>query len=209
MAASSSEKKRVPFILRFQLVEGLLISLGILYLGYYYLQPLLPLPESNDYTSKLRYVIISSILPCSTLIWAIAGVLRKRTKKVIVNPLAGREHNLQVEHNFAQNTLEQLMVYLISTAVLATYLVGEELKYIPLNALVFTLGRILFRVGYGIHPSYRGLGVACFFASQVVTLSLCTYFLYTHGIMYGLEGAVDAPSPGPTTAQDNLPKQEL
>lgn len=192
--------------MRFQHVEGILISSSILYLGYYQLQPLFPLPEQDDFSSKLRYVIYCSIVPCLTFFIAISDVLKKRRKESIVNPLSGREHLLQIEHNFAQNTLEQLTVFLISTAILATYLVGEELKLIALNAVVFTVGRILFRVGYGIHPKYRGVGVWCFFTGQTVILSLCVYFLYTKGLMYGLEEMAGKISP---SASESLPKQEL
>ena len=97
-------------------------------------------------------------------------------------------------------------MFLISTAILATYLVGEELKFVALNAVVFTVGRILFRVGYGIHPNYRAVGVGCFFTGQAVTLGLCVYYLYTHGIMYGLEDKVDTELP---SSSKSFHKQEL
>ena len=192
--------------MRFQHVEGILICVSILYFGYYYLEPLLPLPEKNDFTSKLPYLIYCSVVPCCTFIFAINGVLWKRARHSIVNPLAGREHLLLLEHNFAQNTLEQLTVFLISTAILATYLVGEQLKLIALSAVVFTVGRILFRVGYGIHPKYRGVGVWCFFTGQAVTLGLCVYYLYTYGIMHGLEDKADTELP---ISSKSFHKQEL
>ena len=198
--------KTMPFLMRFQHVEGFIIAISIFYLGYYYLQPILPLPEEDDFTSKLRYLIHCSIVPSSTFLYAIGDVLRKRSQHAVVNPLTGRENLLQLQHNFAQNTLEQLTVFLISSAILATYLVGEQLKLITLNAIVFTVGRILFRVGYGIHPKYRGVGVWCFFTGQALVLGLCVYFFYTHGIMHGLE---DATYTLPPNTPENLAKQEL
>ena len=199
------EKKSVPFLMRFQHLDGICIALTIFYLGYYHLQPLVPLPEGDGFSDKLRHVIYCSIVPGLTLFVAIAGVLRKRRTHSIVNPLAGREDLLQLEHNFAQNTLEQLTVYLVSTAILSTYLTGQELKLVALNALVFTVGRVLFRVGYGVHPKYRGVGVWCFFTGQFLTLGLCVYFLYTRGLMHGLEEGDSTGGELPTA----FTKQEL
>ena len=200
-------EKSILFLMRFQSVEGLSLALSIFYFGYYHLPPLVPLPENDDFSSKLRHVIHCSILPGLTLFFAIGGVLRKRVQLLVLNPLSGREHLLQVEHNFLQNTLEQLTVYLVSTAVLSTYLAGQQLKLVALNALVFTVGRILFRIGYGIHPKYRGVGAWCFLTGQATVLGLCIYFLCTRGLMYGLELA-EAPETTvpPTTASS---KQEL
>ena len=208
MAAQKDKpKKSVPFLMRFQIVEGLLISLSIFYFGYYHLPPVLAVPEKDDFTSKLRHVIHCSVLPCCTFLFAIGDVLRKRSSKSVVNPLSERERLLQLEHAFAQNTLEQLTVFLISTAILATYLAGEQLKLVALNAIVFTVGRILFRIGYGIHPKYRGVGVWCFFSGQAFILGLCVYFLYTRGLMHGLEELTVSPS-SPSNSE-TTPKQEL
>ena len=198
-------KKRLPLLMRYQQVEGILITVIIFYLGYYHLQPLLPLPENADFSSKLQYVIYCCIIPCCMFVLSISSVLMRRRRASVPNPLGGQEHLVQVEHNIAQNTLEQLTVFLGTTAILATYLVGDELKLIPLNSLVFTVGRILFQVGYRIHPKYRGVGVACGFSGQVLILSLCVYFLYTRGVMYGLEERVTQTTP----ATEGLPKQEL
>lgn len=200
------EKKSMPFLMRFQHAEGLLICSSIFYFGYYYFPPLLTLPVKDDFSNKLLYVMYCSILPCCSFLFAINAVLKKRRSELVINPLRGREHLLQVEHNFAQNTLEQLVVFLISTAILATYLIGEELKLVALNAVVFTVGRILFRIGYGIHPKYRGVGVACSFTGQIVILGLCVYYIYTKGIMYGLEEATTTQLP---TTSPGIPKHEL
>ena len=198
------DKKSTPFLMRFQPVEGISIALIIFYFGYYRLPPLVPLPESGDFSNKLLHVIYCSIVPGLTFFFAIVGVLRKRHQLEIVNPLSGHENLLQLEHNFAQNTLEQLTVYLVSTAILSTYLEGQDLKLISLNALVFTVGRILFRIGYGVHPKYRGIGVWCFFTGQAIILGLCIYFLYTHGLMHGLELADDTERTQPPLAKQEL-----
>lgn len=201
-----AEKKSLPVLMRFQHVQGIFIASSIFYLGYYHLPPLVPLPDVDSFSNKLQHVIYCSILPALTFFLAINGVLRKRFHLRIVNPLAGHEHLLKLEHNFLQNTFEQLTVYLMSTAILSTYLVGEQLKLVALNALVFTVGRLLFRVGYGIHPKYRGVGVWCFMTGQALILSLCIYFLYSHGVMYGLElnDASETTKPSTTSSKQEL-----
>ena len=172
--------------MRFQPVEGILLTFVIFYLGYYHFSCLLPLPKDDNSAIKFQYIMLCSSLPFVVFLMSTNAVSRKRRKLALFNPLGKREHLLQLEHNFVQNTMEQLMVFFVSTAVVATYLEGEELKLIPLNALVFTVGRILFRVGYGIHPKYRGVGVWCYFSEQFFMLSLCSYLLYTRGLMFGL-----------------------
>ena len=202
--ARGKVKKRVPFLMRFQHVEGILLTSTILYLGYYHLRPLVSPPETDDFGRKLQYVMFCSIVPFVVFLYSIGAVIAKRSKTNVVNPLEGRENLLQLEHSFAQNTLEQLTVFLVSTVVLATYLEGEELKLVPLNALVFTVGRIFFRVGYGVHPKYRGVGVWCSFSAQSIVLALCIYMLYTRGILFGLEEKVL-----PTAATESVPREEL
>ena len=201
---SKKAKNNVHFLMRLQHVEGLLITISIFYFGYFYLQPFITPPNTNDVGAKLRFVLGCSVVPSLVFLLSIAAVLAKRRKLEISNPLAGREHLLELEHRFSQNTLEQLTVFLVSTVVLATYLEGDEMKLVPLNALVFTVGRILFRVGYGVHPKYRGVGVWCGFSAQFIILGLCAYMIYTRGIMYGLGGEAYT-----TAATQSISKEEL
>ena len=201
---SKKAKKNVHFLVRLQHVEGLLITISIFYFGYFYLQPFIIPPTTNDLGTKLRFVLGCSVVPSLVFLWSIVAVMVKRRKLGIGNPLTGREHLLELEHRFSQNTLEQLTVFLVSTVVLATYLEGDEMKLVPLNALVFTAGRILFRVGCGVHPKYRGVGVWCGFSAQFIILSLCAYMIYTRGIMYGLRVQTYT-----TAATQSISKEEL
>ena len=119
----------------------------------------------------------------------------KRAATPAVNPLAGKENYVMLDKNVLTNTVEQFLVYLVSTAVLVTFLSGEEMKLVPLYTMAFITGRILFRIGYGIHPMYRGWGVLINFLSSFFVVCLIIYFMVTRGFMFGImasEGVAEA-----------------
>ena len=127
----------------------------------------------------------------------------KRRTSGAGNPLAGKDHLLQLEKNFLANTLEQFVVFLVSTLVLITYLQGEEMRLVPLSAIAFFVGRVLFRVGYGIAYYYRGWGIMINFISQGFIVGLTGYLMFTRGFMFGIAAAVGSPH-SPTAAHAEL-----
>ena len=121
----------------------------------------------------------------------------KRATTPAVNPLAGKENYVMLDKNVLTNTVEQFLVYLVSTAVLVTFLSGEEMKLVPLYTTAFITGRILFRIGYGLNPLFRTWGMWTNFSSMIFIVGLTIYFMYTRGCMIGLvANTVDATSGG-------------
>ena len=170
-----------------QLLAAVVTMLFIFYGGYYFC-PSLPVPASMDFTSKLIYTVRCIFPPLLVLQVAILLVINGRRSLGVANPLAGQEHLIQLQKNFLSNTLEQFLVFMVSTLVLITFLnTPEEMRLVPLYTTTFIVGRILFRIGYGISWKYRGCGMAINFFSTGFITGLIIYFMFTRGFMFGLD----------------------
>jgi len=160
---------------------------AIFYGGYYYC-PSLPVPASNDFTSKLIYAMRWSFFPLVVLEVAILLVGNGRRTSKAANPLAGVDHLIQLQKNVLANTLEQFIVFMFCSLVLITFLkTPEEMRLVPLYSTAFVIGRILFRLGYGISWKYRGCGMQINFTSTGFITGLIFYFMFSRGFMFGLD----------------------
>lgn len=197
------ERKALLPVFLFQFALSSLLTFGALY-GLYYHCDCIPVPKSDEFKDKLTYYIRCCVFPCCVLLLlAILGVANKRGRSRAANPLAGREHLLMVEKNFLTNTLEQTVLFLMIALTLTTYLGASEMKALPVYTIVWLIGRILFRIGYGIHPKYRSCGISSNFNVSFVFLSLLAYMMYTRGFMYGIPSEVFSGTGAPT------PRSEL
>ena len=140
-----------------QMFVVMLLLLLILYGGYYHAQSYIPVPQSSNLSIKLAYSLqfcgLTSVL---TLIVAIAMVETKWATTSAINPLAGRESHVQVDKNVLSNTVEQILIYVLASLILSIYLQPSEMRIILLYTVVFVVGRVLFRIGYGIQSSGWG-----------------------------------------------------
>ena len=170
-----------------QLLAAVVTMLFIFYGGYYFC-PSLPVPASMDFTSKLIYTVRCIFPPLLVLQVAILLVINGRRSLGVANPLAGQEHLIQLQKNFLSNTLEQFVVFMVCTLVLITFLnTPEEMRLVPLYTTTFIVGRILFRIGYGISWIYRACGIQINFFSMWFITGLIVYFMFTRGFMFGLD----------------------
>ena len=181
-----------------QIAVGL-IAIGTIFYGGYYCS-YLPYPASDGLAARMAYALRCSVPPVMTLFVAINGVMLGRVSQTVLNPLAGKEHLVQVQKNILTNTLEQFTVYFITSMVLACYLQGPEMRLVALYAMAFTVGRILFNIGYRIAPEYRTLGMSMTSVPIMTVLFYIVYLMATRGFMYGIETATTTPTseaPGP------------
>ena len=121
--------------------------------------------------------------------WSIMAVGYGRAHSAAINPLSGNDHLIQLQKNFLSNTMEQLLVALLGLVVFASYV--EEMKYmklVPPFVVNFVIARILFRIGYGIHPDYRGFGFIMTSFPTAILIVVDTYMLVTKGVGFSEEG---------------------
>ena len=160
--------------------------------------PSLPVPASMDFTSKLIYMVRCIFPPLMVLQVAILLVINGRRSLGVANPLAGQDHLIQLQKNFLSNTLEQFIVFMVSTLVLITFLnTSEEMRLVPLYTTTFIVGRILFRIGYGIDWIYRACGIQINFFSMWFITGLIVYFMFTRGCNSKSKGLSTLSQPRP------------
>lgn len=180
------DRKTVIPILFLQFILGAVVTTGWLYGGYYHCDFII-VPQSNTLSDIWIYYTRCCVLPCAlVLCFSITAVMNKRTDTPAGNPLAGREELVQLEKNILSNTVEQIMLFLMVSLVLITYLDISEMKIIPLFATHWVIGRILFNIGYRIGSYYRALGMSMNIFATFFFLGLVCYLVYTRGFMYGI-----------------------
>jgi hypothetical protein len=65
---------------------------------------------------------------------------------------------MEINLRVTQNTLEQVVLATIAWVGLALTLPSERLGLIPVLAVLFAIGRLLFWIGYQVVPIARALG---------------------------------------------------
>ena len=192
-ATSTTQKKGIFKNFKLFLFLNLLgysITSSTFYFGYHYgdfIPVPAPPPGSNittiDMSIRLAFALRCSIPLALCLFAAVALVGNKRSVTDAVDPLSGNEHIVQIDKNFLANTLEQCVIGLIFVLVVASYAeTPQELRLLPIFAVVFTVARILFRIGYGVHYLLRAFGMSANICANYVIIGVALYSLATKGL---------------------------
>ena len=174
-----------------QQLVGLFFTAVIFSIGYCHGGFILPTSPENilDLNSRLAYALRCSFPMILSLFAGIVATSVKRRLSDAINPLAGHENLVQVEKNYLTNTLEQLAVGLTLMLIVATYAESTQvLRLLAVYSLLFTFGRLLFRIGYRktCYCAYREGGMCVNFGSTVLMMCIVAYYVCTKGISYGL-----------------------
>ena len=121
------ERKSLLPIFLLQFVSAILFSVAVLYGGFYWCD-CIPVPKLSDFGDKMTYYIRCCVFPCGvTLFYTIMAVANKRGASRAANPLAGKDDAIAMEKNILANTVEQVLVFLLITLTLTTYLDPAEM----------------------------------------------------------------------------------
>jgi hypothetical protein len=95
-----------------------------------------------------------------TLVPGVEAVAHERLQSPAFDPLAGYEtRRLRVNQRYLQNTLEQVVVFGAGLFGLAAYSPGgDAMRAVLATALVWTLARFAFWIGYQRSAALRGAG---------------------------------------------------
>lgn len=107
-----------------------------------------------------------------SLVPGVEAVAHERLQSPAFDPLAGHEtRRLRVNQRYLQNTLEQLAVFAAALFGLAAYSPdGDTMRAVEATALVWTLARLAFWIGYHRSAAMRGLGASGVLAAMLVLL---------------------------------------
>lgn len=114
---------------------------------------------ANSPGDRLAYAVpwaVVAILPLFVMLVAIGNA---RFFGEGIDPTLGKEDkSMVVNGRVADNTLQQYVIFLVGMLGLAVTLPAERLSIIPAVAITFVVARIIFWIGYRIHPLYRAPG---------------------------------------------------
>lgn len=150
---------------------GMCIALGIVGLGSY-LNPL-GYPESLSLTRKLNVVALSCIIPALFLAIAIGRLAKHRfftPEDIDGGGLSRGSEESSVLQSLLQNTVEQTLLAALIYLVWSLVMPATFLSTVPLSAVAFGLGRILFFTGYKKGAPSRALGFTLSFYPTVIML---------------------------------------
>lgn len=126
----------------------------------------------------LRWLIVS-LLP----VWAgviLVGNVRFATSAIDPIDKSGEKY-IKMRSNFLQNTVEQFLLHSFGLTVLSTYLSEESMHWVPLLVILFVVSRVLFFVGYSIHPLKRAIGFFMTFTPSVAVMLYSLWCLIVYG----------------------------
>jgi len=118
-------------------------------------------PALGDLASRLAYALRAAAFAVLPLLVGIIAVGNGRFLSEAIDPTLHRENTaMEVNGRVVDNTLQQLLIFLVGTLALSAGLTADEMRAIPAVTIVFVVARTAFWIGYRIHPLYRAFGFA-------------------------------------------------
>jgi hypothetical protein len=148
------------------IVTAVALSLPLAIGAWFALRFGLPSIAADPMLFALQCAGAAILLALVTLVEAVA---HERLYHASIDPLADADSpRLEVNRRCLQNTLEQTIVFVPGLFLLAHY--AGDLRAVAATAIVWTLGRWAFWIGYQLGPMWRGLGVFSMFQSLLVLM---------------------------------------
>ena len=120
----------------------------------------LPTPNVHDtYGDRIGYALRWSVVAALPLFFMIAAVGNARFLGEAIDPTQHREdQKLAVNGRVADNTTQQFLLFLVGILALSSVIPIQKISYVPAIAITFVICRLVFWIGYRIHPLYRAPG---------------------------------------------------
>jgi hypothetical protein len=159
---------------------GAISGIIIMALSLYGLYHVLPQPAGvESLIERLAFALRMNIFAVFPFFIMIIFVGNGRFLSDAIDPTKHLEtKSIEINGNVVDNTLQQNFVFLIGTLALSTFLTSESIKIIAALAIVFVSARVLFWVGYRIHPLYRAPGMSATAYMNLGILLTCVYFFF-------------------------------
>jgi len=110
---------------------------------------------------RLAYALRWAVPPALLFFVMVAAVGNARFNSEAIDPTLGKESaKMVVDGRVADNTLQQLVLFLVGMLALAVSLPLQRLDIVAAVSITFVIVRIAFWIGYRIQPVYRAFGFA-------------------------------------------------
>ena len=108
---------------------------------------------------RIAYALRWAVVAALPFFFMVAAVGNARFKSAAIDPTAGKDSgSMLVDGRVADNTLQQLVLFLVGMLALAVTLPAQRLSIIAAVSITFVVMRLAFWVGYRIKPVYRAFG---------------------------------------------------
>ena len=136
-------------------IISMVLLVGLLYW-------LLPAVTAVDtLADRIAFALRMNIFAMMPLFVMLAAVGNGRFFSDAIDPLKHKEStSIEINGRVADNTLQQNVVFLAGTLALSTFLTPGSMKLIVALTVIFILARVVFWIGYRMHPLYRAPGMA-------------------------------------------------
>ena len=120
----------------------------------------MPQPEVIDAPgNRLAYAVRWSVVAVLPLFAMLVAVGNARFLSEAIDPTLGKEsQKMVVDGRVADNTLQQFVCFLVGITALSVSVPIGWISVIPAVAITFVICRLVFWIGYRIHPLYRAPG---------------------------------------------------
>jgi MAPEG family len=120
----------------------------------------IPAPAVTDTAAdRIAFALPWAVLAAVPLFAMVIAVGNGRFASEAIDPTLGKESPAMVVNGrVADNTHQQFALFLVGMLALSVMLPIDRLSIIPAVSITFVLMRILFWIGYRIHPLYRAPG---------------------------------------------------
>ena len=157
---------------------GMCIAVAIIAFGCWY-NPF-GFSDSMSGSDRLIVAIKSSLLPALFLGISIARLAKHRffTPQDIDGGGSSEDsHHAQVLQSILQNTLEQLCLGVLLYFAWVVIMPANTLSVVPLAAIAFAVGRVMFFIGYDKSAPARAIGFTLSFYPSMLMLASMFIFL--------------------------------
>lgn len=114
---------------------------------------------SDRYADRLAYALPWTVVAVLPFFFMVAAVGNARFLSEAIDPTLGKESQKTIVNGrVADNTLQQFVMFAVGLLALAVTLPMKWLSVIPAVTITFVVARLVFWIGYRIHPLYRAPG---------------------------------------------------
>ena len=137
-------------------LSGVVLMIGLVW----FLSGAVPAPRIADKAGdRLSFALPWAVVAVLPLFFMIAAVGNARFLGEAIDPTLHKEdQKLVVNGRVADNTTQQFLMFVVGLAALSVTLPIERMSYVPAVAITFVICRLIFWIGYRIHPLYRAPG---------------------------------------------------
>lgn len=138
--------------------SGVLAMAGMVWL----LTDVIPVPQLADTNGdRIAYGLRWAVVAALPFFFMLAAVGNARFLSEAIDPTLGKEHqSMIVDGRVADNTTQQLLLFLVGMLALSVSLPIHRLNIIAAVSITFVITRLAFWIGYRIKPVHRAFGFA-------------------------------------------------